>query len=171
MRRRSCAAIPLALVACRVAPLAADGPLSAAPRTLALSLSDLPGFTIREEIAPEVTGSAGGDPFGRRGSYSATFTLAANPEIPPVTSSINIYDGIDQARAAFGSWRSLVPRQYRPTPLSIGLNEQDSAAYARENDGTLLVGYRVRNVLGSLRAPAADAERLVRLLLARSAKA
>lgn len=162
--------MPLALVACRVAPPAADALLSAAPRTLALSLSDLPGFTLREELAPPVTGSAGGDPYGRRGSYSATFAPTANPESPPVTSSVNIYDGIEHARAAFSSWRNLVPRQYRPRSLSIGLDERDSAAYARENDGTLLVGYRVRNVLGSLRAPEADAERLVRLLLARVTK-
>lgn len=171
MRRRSCAAIPLALVACRVAPNVVDAPLSAAPRTLALSLSDLPGFTLREELAPEVTGTGGEDPYGRRGSYSATFASAANPESPPVTSSINIYAGIDHARAAFASWQSLVPRQYRPTTLALGQHEQDSAAYARENDGTVLVGYRVRNVLGSLRAPAADAERLVRVLLSRSSKA
>lgn len=171
MRRRGCAAIPLALVACRLAPPAADVPSSAAPRKLALTVSDLPGFTLREELAPEANGSSVEDPYGRLGSYSATFALAANPDGPPVTSSINTYAGIEYARAAFGSWRSLIPSQYRPTTLSLGLDEQDGAAFARDSDGTILIGYRVRNVLGSLRAPAADAERLIRLLLSRSAKA
>jgi hypothetical protein len=110
------------------------------------------------------------DPYGRLGSYSATFSLISHPDRPPVTSSINTYTGLSEARAAFGSWRSLVPRQYRPASLLLGIDDPDAAVYSRESDGTMLVGYRVRNVLGSLRAPAADAERLVRLMLARCAK-
>ena len=169
MRRRSFAAIPLALAACRTAAPSSDAPLSAAPRALALSLADLPGFALLEEMAPN-TNAGASDPYGRMGSYSATFALISNPDRPPVTSSINTYTGLAEARAAFGSWRSLVPRQYRPASLALGLNEPDAAAYSRESDGTILVGYRVRNVLGSLRAPAADAERLVRLMLARCSK-
>ena len=165
--------MPPALVSCRaVTPSPSpDSPLSAPARALALTLSDLPGFTLREELAPTLTATGSDDPFGRLGSYSATFAQSGSADAPLVTSSINTYAGITHARTAFGSWRSLVPRQYRPIMLALGLDEQDAAAYSRDGDGTILVGYRVRNVLGSLRAPAADAERLVRLMLERCAKA
>jgi hypothetical protein len=126
---------------------------------------------LREELAPTLTPTGNDDPYGRLGSYSATFALSGNPDGPLVTSSINTYAGISYARTAFGSWRSLVPRQYRPITLALGIDEQDAAAYSREGDGTILIGYRVRNVLGSLRAPADDAARLARLMLARCAKA
>ena len=58
-----------------------------------------------------------------------------------------------------------MPRQYRSTIISMRQVTPDTVAYAREGD--VLFGYRVRNVLGSVRAPAADVERLAKLVLAR----
>ena len=171
VRRRTLATAPLVLVACRAAGTptapATDAQLNTPERVLALSAADLPGFTLREELAP-ASGAGADDPYGRVGSYSATFGRGTEGML--VTSSINTYVGAAQARTAFGAWKSAVPRQYRAMPLAVGLDERDSAAYARDSDGTVLLGYRIRNVMGSLRAPAADVERLARLVLARCIK-
>ena len=168
MRRRALAALPVALVACRTASVPRGAAVGTSPRALALSIADLPGFTLREELAHTPSTPGGDDPYGRLGSYSATFGLMQDPSGAQVISSINTYVSPESARAAFGAWRSAVPSQYRHTTLSVGLDERDAVAYLRDGDGTILIGYCVRNVLGSLRAPAADAERLVRLALSRT---
>ena len=166
MRRRALAAIPLALLGCRAAdpaarPAAPPALLTQPARALALGATDLPGLTLREELAPGAY--AAGDPPGRVGSYSATFAAADGGL---VISSVNTYVGETEAQAAFAAWRGAVPRQYQS--ISLPLQVTDSASYAR--DGDVLFGYRVRNVLGSLRAPAAQAERLARLVLSRCDK-
>ena len=168
------AAIPLALAACRSSgatgnPVAgADTPLSVPARVLALTPADLPGYSLHEELAPAPRATGHDDPYGRLGSYSATYSRSGGTE--QVTSSVNTYVGVAQARAAFGDWRAAVPRQYRAMTLDVGLDASDVAAFAREGDGTVLLGYRIRNVLGSVRAPAAEVERLVKLALARCTK-
>ena len=170
MRRRALAAIPFALVSCRTTGTPRGTPASgvASPRSRALSLTDLPGFALREELAQTPSAPGAEDPYGRLGSYSATYGLVRDPTSAPVVSSINTYITPEAARAAFAAWRAAVPRQYRRTTLSVGLDEEDAVAYLRESDDTILFGYRVGSVLGSLRTPAADAERLVRLALRRT---
>ena len=168
MRRRVLAAIPLALIGCRAADQAARPPappalLTQPARALALGAADLPGLTLSEELVPGAYAS--GDPYGRVGSYSATF---AGADGGLVISSINTYVGEAEAQAAFAAWRGAVPRQYQAISLPVAQRSPDSVAYGREGD--VLFGYRVRNVLGSLRAPAAEAERLARLVLARCDK-
>ena len=175
MRRRAVAALPLALAACGqpsttggTPAVAPDAPLTAPARFLALAPADLPGFSVRDELAPPPRASGADDPYGHLGSYSVTYARGGVAD--EVTSSVNTYVGIEQARAAFGAWRAAVPRQYRAVTLSVGVDQADAAAYARDSDGSVLFGYRIRNVLGSLRAPAADVERLARLALSRCAK-
>ena len=166
MRRRALAAIALALLGCRApdpaARQAAPPALLTQPaRALALGAADLPGLTLRDELVPGAY--ATGDPFGRVGSYSATFSHADGGL---VISSVNTYVGESEAQAAFAAWRDAVPRQYQT--ISLPVHVAETVSYSR--DGDVLFGYRVRNVLGSLRAPAAQVERLARVVLSRCDK-
>ena len=113
------------------------------------------------------------DAYGRVGTYAATYSAmrplagagggaGAREEI---TSSINTYAGTAHARAAFEAWRAAVPRQYQPAQVTAGMSEDETAAFGR--DGIVLIGFRVRNVMGSVRAPEAQASELTRIVIAR----
>ncbi len=138
-------------------------------RALALTAADLPGFQVAEELAPALAATGADDPYGRVGSYSVTFLPAARAatrdDTTGVTSSVNTYAGAAHARAAFEAWQAAIPRQYRPDGSTIGLPPGDSAAFVR--DGAILVGFRVRNVLASVRAPQERAAQLARTMIAR----
>ena len=144
--------------------------LAVAPaRSLALTAADLPGFQVAEELAPALAATGADDLYGRLGSYSVTFLPAARSttrdDTGGVTSSVNTYAGAAHARAAFEAWQAAIPRQYQPDGSTIGLPAGDSAVFAR--DGAMLVGFRVRNVLASVRAPQERAAQLARTMIAR----
>jgi hypothetical protein len=167
MWRRALGASVLALLACGPADPAdpatrpeSSGPLKAPARTLALVAADLPGFTLREELTPAE--QASGDAYGRVGSYAATFEATSGGS---VTSAVNTYVGEAEAQSAFVAWRAAVPRQFSAITIPMAQSTPESVAYAREGD--VLFGFRVRNVLASVRAPAAEVERLAKLVLGR----
>lgn len=126
----------------------AGGTASAPAKQLALSLPDLPaGFRLAEELTPGSETANQDDPWGRQSAYSATFVPAGARGGAGISSSVNAYGSAGQAQSAFASWRAAVPRQYRPvTAEHVGAPE--TLAYLRESG--CLVGFRVRNVMGSV---------------------
>ena len=140
-------------------------PLALVPaRTLALVPADLPGFRLLEELSPSLSATGLEDPYGRLGAYAATYAPLASPP-GDVTCSVNTYAGSAHARSAFDAWQAAVPRQYASTVVTLGLPDGDSVGF--ERDGAVLLGFRVRNVLASVRAPQARAAELARLVIAR----
>ncbi|HEU5318525.1 MAG TPA: hypothetical protein VFX49_20595, partial [Chloroflexota bacterium] len=170
-RRAALAVAALPLAACGALPprrVAAPDALALVPaRTLALAPADVPGFHLTEELTPALGTVGLEDAFGRLGAYSATYapTPGGTGGRDDITSSVNTYAGTAHARAAFEAWRAAVPRQYRASAPPADFKDEDVAVYLR--DGAALIGFRVRNVLGSVCAPEARAESLARTMISR----